>query len=231
MKQILFTGANNTGKSLIMTYVAYLLGKLDKQVLIIDTTKSQSLKYNFSLNDMDTFILNQKQDILSLFGFDIALVEGGVNNSYLSSLDCSKYDYVLIEGDINTDISNFNISDTLFFFTFDIRAINENLEFIRRKTYLTNVNLVFNQAMDCKVSAKYILNSIATIDSSILNKELDPIIIEFSEDDIVTSLNNRFIGRLDIKQYTNEFKAAVMTIVQSISNEEYKIIRKALERR
>lgn len=229
MKQILFTGANNTGKSLFLTYVANLLGKLGKQVLVIDTTKSQSLKYNFSLNDMDTFIL--KQNVLSMYGFDIALIEGGINKSYLSSLDFSKYDYVLIEGDINTDISNFNISDTFFFFNFDIRAINENLEFIRRKTYLTNVNLVFNQVLDCKVSTKYILNSIATIDSSILNKELDPIIIEFSEEDIVTSLNNRFIGRLDIKQYTNEFKAAVMTIVQSISNEEYKIIRKALERR
>lgn len=231
MKQILFTGANNTGKSLFMTYVANLLGKLGKQVLVIDTTKSQSLKYNFSLNDMDTFILKQKEDVLSMYGFDIALIEGGINKSYLSSLDLSKYDYVLIEGDINTDISNFNISDTFFFFNFDIRAINENLEFIRRKTYLANVNLVFNQAIDCKVSTKYILNSISTIDSSILNKELDPIIIEFSEEDIITSLNNRFIGRLNIKQYTNEFKAAVMTIVQSISNEENKIIRKALERR
>lgn len=233
-KMFLFIGAEKVGKSHIILSVGKILAALGKNILVIDTTRSQGIYsyFNYNKEVESTTALYEVKPIIRN-GMEILVnypgVHRGIDYNHLNQVDMDKYDFILVEGDKELNNQWTEYANTLFFIqNYDIQSLLCNkLILSSLGNMYRNIKLIFNQYIYCRMDKVYMISNILENRKEKYKMTMEEDIeIPFSEEDIVTSINNKLDGNISLKKYSNEFKKALFQIVNSIVKLDEKSFKK-----
>lgn len=233
-KMFLFIGAEKVGKSHIMLAVGKILASLGKNILVIDTTKSQGIYSYFNYNeDLESDkalydvkpIIRNDMDIL----VNCPLFRNNINYEAFKKVDMDKYDFILIEGDRELNGEWLEYVNTLFLIqNYDMQSlIYSKLILNALDSMYKNIKLIFNQYLCCKMDKVYMISKMLENKKEKYKIAIeDDIEIPFCEDDIIISINNKLNGSISLKKYSKEFKDALFEIVNNIIKIDEKSFKK-----
>lgn len=220
---ILFLGADGTGRSHTLLNVAKMLEEENKKVLVVDLSWSQGLNSYFDFEIENE--VERDLDIRIRENIDIYNFKNEVNVSEILNLDLKGYDYVFIEGDANLDERVLSFADKIFLLqNFDKDKLIKNMSLLNNLgDYISKVSVVLNQVIDNRIDTSYFLDDLMQASS---NKAAFINIRQFEipliERDIQVALENKIDGRLKLKEYSKDFKLAIKEIMlEVVSEEEY----------
>lgn len=189
-----------------------MLTNYGKKVLIIDSTVSEGIKYFFNYNqeletNLETPYLREDIDIL---------IRGSKDDIDIQDF-CKKYDEILIEADEECYLSYFNKSDNKFLVqNFDKEKLIKNKEIIeqlRKEETLSEINIIYNQILDCKLKKSYIRQFLNLYPKN----EFE---IYFNEEDLCASYNMKMDGRINLRRISADQREVLFDIASDIAEFE-----------
>lgn len=228
MRKFLFTGADRTGKSTNVLFLAKLLSTIGKKVIVIDTTFSQSITSFFNINtDLES------TNILIRDNFEVMFFKQYQEFEFenLELVNLENYDYVFVEGDIISNIHFIKDVEKVLVF-----QDNDKSTLVKNKLILRELNVdarevifVFNNILrDSNFDTMFLLNELVScIKVSNIENVNENIEIPFNEDDISAILDAKMDGKLKITNISNDYKKSLFNLVnifEDISEKEYKRI-------
>lgn len=226
---ILFLGADGTGRSHTLLNVAKMLEEENKKVLVVDLSWSQGLNSYFDFEIENE--IEKDLDIRIRENIDIYKFKKEVNISDLLKLDLKGYDYVFIEGDLNLDERVLNFADKIFLLqNFDKDKLIKNVSLISKLgEHTSKLSIVLNQVVDNRIDISYFLDDLiqAAFNRAVLIncKQFE---IPLIERDIQVALENKIDGRLRIKNYSKDFRLAIKEIMLEVVREEEEYTNKKI---
>ena len=209
MEQIGFVGVNDK-KDLLLS-IAKVMSKLNKNVLIVDSTMLQRLRYIVpKVSSTPTYVSEYD-------GIDVAV--GFMNlmqiQTYLNSPNLN-YDYVLIDSDNPQTFNSFMIpnSKITFFCTsydeFELQKSLEILSTLRAEVKMTK--LIFSSDINNKHD-EYLNHLLQNFPINWNNEK-----IEFPDTDVDrnATLTNQLIKQIVLKNYSSTYKDSLEYLVSLI---------------
>ncbi|MBQ9657865.1 MAG: hypothetical protein IJV31_03755 [Clostridia bacterium] len=210
MKKVGFIGGCD--KSDLIMYVASILSKMQKKVLVLDATRLQKIKYIIPKIEPAASYITEFEKIDVAIGFrNISNVE-----EYLG--EKLKYDIVLIDIDTARAIKeNYitNVDLNYFVSTFDMYSLKKGIEILGRFEQPLNLTRILYDIEPNKEDEEY-LNFLS------LGKKVvwtDEIIYFLQENgDSRAIMNNQRLGKIKFSNMSSIFKENIAYIVQQIDD-------------
>ncbi|WP_454053331.1 hypothetical protein [Clostridium sp. Marseille-Q7071] len=237
----LFIGANGTGRSHTMLILAKILARLNNNVLVIDTTKSQGVFNYFEYNtDVESEVALTELDPIIREEISI-LVDNPLNNrldidykTLLENVELNKYNYIFIEVDGVVDSTLIQESSKIF-----MVQNSDKDKLIRNKKILKEINIdstklhfIFNQIVDSRYDKSYLLeNLFSSLNNKIAVLNNEDIEIPFLEEDLIWSYENKLDGKISLKGYSGDFKKAMYELINIITSVDNKTFKKITSER
>lgn len=232
MKKYIFIGGERTGKSTMILSLAHILSKVDKNILIIDTTRSQGIYsfYNYN-NDIENSkkIIRENCEIIISNPCEVCFAN--FDFSMLRQLDMNKYDYIFIEADHYFDVQLLDTVEKIFLFQdgdkhslLKSKYILEKLK--NYKSLDEKLIAVFSIFYDAKFDINYFTNELNSKDVLIKNNYTE---IGFAEDDVTNILQSKLEGKLNIRDFSTDYKEALYSIINEIEKINEKQFRKFIK--
>ncbi|MEG2609106.1 MAG: hypothetical protein RSA91_00360 [Bacilli bacterium] len=220
---VLFLGADGTGKSHTLLNVAKVLEEENKRVLVVDLSWNQGINSYFDFeieNEVEKELDVKVRDNIDIYNF-----KNEINISELLKLDMKVYDYVLVESDFNLDERVLSFADKILLLqNFDKDKLIKNVSLVNRLgEHTSKLSIILNQALDNRIDTSYFLDDLiqaAPNRATFINsKQFE---IPLDERDIKVALENKVDGRLNLKNYSKDFKLAIKEIALNIKEESEK---------
>ncbi|MFA6308586.1 MAG: hypothetical protein WC677_02410 [Clostridia bacterium] len=221
MNYSLFLSSCDCGQSEIALHAAKRLANLDKNVLVIDITKSQKIYFSLCLNkELEKDFKSSDSLIIEREGVDI-LINNPQNDDrfdrskILNIFDFSEYNYILvIADDIVSDETFTNATNRFIFQDFYKEKLTKNklmIDRLGRNKPVAGYEVVINGSINCKIKKEYILHILG-------EDNFNGVEIPFSEADYVASLNAIATGKINNKNYSKSYKIAIKKIAEKIDS-------------
>lgn len=219
MNYSLFLSSSDCGQSEIALHTAKRLIGLDKNVLVIDITKAQSIYFSFCLNmELEQDFKSAASLIINREGVDVLISNQKKDEEFnrsniLSMFDYSEYDYILVIADDTVSDEAFHNAAARFIFQdFDKEKLTKNKLMIDRlegNRAGMLFEIIIKGTIYCKMKKEYVLHILGA-------DNFKGIEIVFSEADYAASLNTKATGKLNIENYSKSYKRAISKIAERI---------------
>jgi hypothetical protein len=219
MNYSLFLSSCDCGQSEIALHTAIRLTGLDKNVLVIDITKSQKIYFSFCLNkELEKDFRSSNSLIIEREGVDILINNPQNDDGFdrcdiLNIYDFNEYDYILVIADDTVSDETFiNATARFIFQDFCKEKLKKNKSMIdrfERNKLVAGYEVVINGSINCKMKKEYILHILGADNFSGIE-------IPFSEADYVASLDAMVTGKISSKNYSKSYKSAIKKIAEKI---------------
>lgn len=229
MKTIGFIGVYD--KTDFIIYVAKILTKLGKKVLVVDNTKTQKARY------IVPAINPAKSYVTEFEGIDIAI---GFNNfneikKYLgTSLEKElEYDIGLVDIDSVENFEQFqmkNCSRNYFVTSFDLYSLKKGLEILNGLSEPTKLTKILFSRDMLKEDDEY-LNYLSLGTKAIWNEDFR-IYLPLDNGDGSVIIENQRVSRIVIRKLSTEYKDGIFFVVEDIvgTSPDIKRVFKILEK-
>ncbi|MCH4200143.1 MAG: hypothetical protein LKF87_12320 [Clostridium tyrobutyricum] len=220
MKKYIFIGADRVGKSNLILSMAKVLAKLNKKVLVVDTTISQGIKSFFDFN----FQIETKDPLRDLtpivrenFKIIFTIVEDNYDFKRLEKVDFENYDYVFIEADKNFDKGFMEEASKIYLLQdYDKATLEKNKKILSKfKIKSDKLIIVFIKRLEI-CDNMYFLSELIPCLSNLSNNRNDDIEIDFSEEDYVNILESKLNGSICLSDFSDEYKSSLFNLVNNI---------------
>lgn len=225
MKKIGFIGAYD--KTDFMLYVAKILTKMNKTVLIIDTTIVQKAKYVVPVINPTKTYFTEYEDIDVAVGFySMNRILGYLGVDENMELD---YDYVFIDIDSPECFKNFSMEDAdinYFVTSFDLYSLKKGLEVLSGVNQKIKMKKILFSKNISKTENEYL-----DFLSSNYNIEWDEEIIYFplEQGDQSAIMENQRVSKIKTRNLSNQYRQNLMMLSSEIGeNHNYSELKKIL---
>lgn len=224
MKKIGFIGAYD--KTDLIMYVAKILVSMGKKVMVIDTTVNQKAKYIIpTINPSVSYVT-------SFEGIDVAVglysYQELENYLGIDNFQNSEYDYTLIDFDESDVFEAFKIyeNDKNFFVTsFDLFSLKRGIEILTGlRLPIQLYKVLFSTEMK-KEDDDY-LNYLSL--GARLEWKEERIYFPFDNGDEINIIDNQRIEKLKFRNLGNNYKVALMYLIEYITDESEGSIKRTL---
>ncbi len=212
MKKIGFIGAYD--KTDLILYVAKILVKMGKKVILIDATLTQKARYIVPV------IRPSKSYVTEFEGIDIAVGFENMDNikEYLGmpKLVELNYDIALIDMDTPNAVRSFELEtfEQVYFITsFDMYSIKRGLESISGLQTTINATKVLFAKNILKEEDDY-LNFLTT--GSKINWKEEKIYFPFEVGDQTVIYNNQRVSKIKFRRLSSQYKEGLMYLASKI---------------
>lgn len=235
MKKYIFIGANRVGKSNLILSIATVLAKLNKKVLVIDTTLSQGMKsffdFNFQLEPKDPLrnlipVVREEFNIL----FTDTVPENKFDFTKLNKINFDIYDYVFIEADKYLDKNLIHSAEKIYLLQdYDKDTLIKNKEMLTKfKCELSKLQIIFINKIENICDNMYFLSELIPCMNKVFKGRNDDIEIDFSEHDYANILESKIDGHIYLSDFSNEYKVSLFEIVNTITEVSPKKFQKVV---
>ncbi|MCI8640887.1 MAG: hypothetical protein HFJ59_03325 [Clostridia bacterium] len=213
MKKIGFIGAFD--KTDLLLNVAKILTIMEQRVLVIDSTINQKAKYIVPAINPTLSYVTSFEDIDVAVGFKS--VEDIKN--YLGITQDLPYDILLIDIDVPSRISEFNIdmADKNYFVTsFDVYSLRRGMEILAALNVPVNITKIYFAKEVLKEDDEY-FNFLALGHKAVWDNER--IYFPIENGDLTVIAENQRVQKIKFKRLSTQYKDSLSFIAQQILNE------------
>ena len=212
MEKINFIGAYDKTDSIM--YIAKILTKKKKKVIIVDATITQKSKYVIPT------VENKNEYITNYSNIDFAIGFTNYNDikTYLGMPQSAAftYDYMLIDIDNSDLLNNFDVyssKKTYFVTSFDLYALKKGVEVLKRLSLPVEITKVYFSNLMSQTEDDY-FNYIATGCRVKWNQE--KIYFPLLNEDLDVIKENQRLSKIRFKGLSNEYKMSLIEWTQDI---------------
>ena len=226
MKKIGFIGAYD--KTDFILYVAKILVKMGRKVLLIDGTITQKARYIVPTIEPSMTYITEFE------GIDVAVgmptFENVKNYLGIPQMNDLQYDIILIDTDNAEGVNNYGIQECelIYFVTsFDMYSIKKGIESISDlQTQIQATKILFSREAT-KEEDDY-LNYLSSNSNIIWKKEI--IYLPFELGDQTVIYKNQRVSKIKLKGLSNQYKEGLMYVTSQISEEQnYQELKKVFK--
>lgn len=215
MRKVGFLGAYE--KTEILLYIAKLLIKLEKTVLIIDTTITQKAKYVVPVINPTTTYITEFQKIDIAVGFkdfeEIKSYLGIANEEEL------KYDFILIDIDTSKCVENFKMEDAYknyFVTAFDVYSLKRGLESIDAVENPIKLTKIYFSNQDSRDDDEYV-NFLSM--GYKVEWEKYKVYFPISLSDKEAIVENQKVNKIKFSNISQQYKNSIQYITEEITKD------------
>lgn len=215
MKKVGFIGAFD--KSNLIMCIAKILKYLEKNVLVVDTTTLQRMKYVLPVINPTKSYITELEKIDFAVGFQ-SMTE--IERYMEVKEDKMNYDYMLIDIDSKEAIENFGVEENennYFVTAFDNYSLKRGLEILENLSQPINLAKVLYRFELSKEDEEYL--NYLSMEYKVNWKNFSIYLPNLDEDTQAIEENQK-VYKIRLKKLSNEFQDGVMYIVQEIIGEK-----------
>lgn len=230
LDKYIFIGPSRVGKSNLILSISKVLAKLNKKVLVIDTTISQGIKsffeFNFQIEPEDP-LKDLKPVVREGFDMLFTKIEDKFAFDKLDKVNFNKYDYVFIEADRYFDRNLIGDSKVYLLQDYDKDTLEKNKDLLMKLNIsLEKLQVVFVNRVESICDNMYFLSELITCLNKKFKERNEDIDIDFSEQDYVNILSGKLDGHVYLSDFSDEYKSSLFNVVNKITDIDFKKYRK-----
>lgn len=223
MRKISFIGSFD--KIDLILYIAKILVAMDKKVLVVDSTINQKAKYVVPVIKPTKAYVTEFEEIDVAVGFDnLNEIKEYLGIPLHAELP---YDIALLDIDSYNGIVNFGVNneDKNYFVTgFDLYSLKRGLEILSGLTEVLNLTKILFSRTASKEDDNY-LNYLALGYKIEWGEEIIYFPFEVGDQSVIAE--NQRVSKIKFKKLSEQYKEALIYIVEQILNEnEYVTLKK-----